>query len=71
MNSNLQGLLSALEKPKSNPVWKVSFHSDKVNESEIISEYDKKWNSLVTTKLASHADILWQFQSNVVEWQIQ
>ena len=42
MNSNLQGLLSALEKPKSNPVGKVSFHSDKVNENEIISEYDKK-----------------------------
>ena len=47
MNINLQGLLGALEKPKSNPVGKVSFHSDKVNENEIISEHDKRWNSLV------------------------
>ena len=42
MNINLQGLLGALEKPKSNPVGKVSFHSDKVNENEIISEHDKR-----------------------------
>ena len=47
MNINLQGPLSALEKPKSNPVGKVSFHSDKVNENEIISEHDKRLNSLV------------------------
>ena len=42
MNINLKGLLGALEKPKSNPVGKVSFHSDKVNENEIISEHDKR-----------------------------
>ena len=42
MNINLQGLLGALEKAKSNPVGKVSFHSDKVNENEIISEHDKR-----------------------------
>ena len=42
MNSHLQDLLCALEKPKSNPVGKVSFHSDEVNENEIISEHDKR-----------------------------
>ena len=42
MNINLQGLLGTLEKPKSNPVGKVSFHSDKVNENEIISQHDKR-----------------------------
>ena len=53
MNINLQGLLGALEKPKSNPVGKVSFHSDKVNENEIISEHDKRWNSLMVNHIAS------------------
>ena len=38
MNINLQGLLGALEKPKSNPVD----YCDKVNENEIISEHDKR-----------------------------
>ena len=42
MNSDLQGLLSALEKPKSNPVEQVSFHSDKVNKNENISEQDER-----------------------------
>ena len=42
MNSSLQGLLCALEKPKSNPVGKVSFHSDKVNENQTISEHDER-----------------------------
>ena len=42
MNSSLQGLLSALEKPKSNPVDQVSFYSDKVNENQTISEHDER-----------------------------
>ena len=42
MNSSLQGLLSALEKPKSNPVDKVSFYSDKVNENQAISEHNER-----------------------------
>ena len=42
MNSNLQGLLSALEKPKSNPVEQVSFYSDNVNENQTISEHDER-----------------------------
>ena len=42
MNINLQGLLSALEKPKSNPVGQVSFHSDKVNKNEDNSEHDER-----------------------------
>ena len=53
MNSDQQGLLSALEKPKSNPVEQVSFHSDKVNKNENISEQDERWNindlSFITT----------------------
>ena len=35
-------LLSALEKPKSNPEEQVSFHSDKVNKNETISERDER-----------------------------
>ena len=42
MNSSLQGLLSALEKPKSKPVDQVSFYSDKVNENQTISEHDER-----------------------------
>ena len=42
MNSDLQGLLSALEKPKSNPVEQLPFHSDKVNKNENISEHDER-----------------------------
>ena len=42
MNSGLQGLLNALEKPKSNPVEQVLFHSDKVNKSETISEHNER-----------------------------
>ena len=42
MNSGLQGLLSALEKPKSNPVGQVLFHSDNVNERETISEHNER-----------------------------
>ena len=53
MNSDQQGLLSALEKPKSNPVEQVLFHSDKVNKNENISEQDERWNindlSFITT----------------------
>ena len=71
MNINLQGLLSALEKPKSNPVGKVSFHSDKVNENEIISEHEKRWNSLVNhlkplsqTFFGNFKALLWNDKSN-------
>ena len=42
MNSNLQGLLGALEKPKSNPADQISFYSDKVNENQTISEHDER-----------------------------
>ena len=42
MNSSLQGLLSALKKPKSNPVDQVSFYADKVNENQTISEHDER-----------------------------
>ena len=42
MNSDQQGLLSALEKPKSNLVEQVTFHSDKVNKNENISEQDER-----------------------------
>ena len=43
INSGLQGLLSALGKPKSNPVEQVSFSSDKVNKNDTISEHDERW----------------------------
>ena len=43
INSSLQGLLSALGKPKSNPVQQVSFYSDKVNKNDTISEHDERW----------------------------
>ena len=36
INSGLKGLLSALGKPKSNPVEQVSFYSDKVNKNDTI-----------------------------------
>ena len=42
MNSSLQGLLSALGKPKFHPVDQVLFYSDKVNENQTISEHDKR-----------------------------
>ena len=42
INSSLQGRLSALGKPKSNPVQQVSFYSGKVNKNGTISEHDKK-----------------------------
>ena len=42
INSGLQGLLSALGKPKSNPVEQVSFYSDKVNKNDTISEHDER-----------------------------
>ena len=42
INSSLQGLLSALGKPKSNPVQQVSFYSDKVNKNDTISEHDER-----------------------------
>ena len=43
INSSLQGLLSTLGKPKSNPVQQVSFYSDKVNKNDTISEHDERW----------------------------
>ena len=42
INSGLQGLLSALGKPKSNPVEQVSVYSDKVNKNDTISEHDER-----------------------------
>ena len=42
MNSSLQGLLSALGKPKFHPVDQVLFYSDNVNENQTISEHDKR-----------------------------
>ena len=36
INSGLQGLLSALGKPKSNPVEHVLFYSGKVNKNDTI-----------------------------------
>ena len=42
INSGLQGLLSALGKPKSNPVQQVSFYSDKENKNDTISEHDER-----------------------------
>ena len=44
INSSLQGLLSALGKPKSNPVEHVLFYSGKVNKNDTISEHDERRN---------------------------
>ena len=42
INNGLQGLLSALGKPKSNPVQQVLFYSGKVNKNDTISEHDER-----------------------------